>query len=389
MDRRTSDACVSPASAGRVARLAFWRAAASLVSTEASSQHPPHRIVILFAWLALTILLAHHHVFWRDEVRAFSIALAGDDLLDMLRGLRGEGHPAVWYLLLRGAHALVARVEVLPAVAWLGAFTAMVLFLLRAPFRWPMLALFALGDVAAYEYTVMARNYGISMLLIFVFAMLYPRRHRNVLLLGLVLLLLANTNVHSALLAGGFALLWLIDLLREQGLRWTAALGHLLLGATLLLMGVIACALTVYPPVNDAAVMEHAQLSGMFLELTLEPWLRLLGPMPDQLLRVLSFALSLAIIGGIWGLVRSTGAFLAALVTLLGFLLLFSLIYPGDLRHEALWLVFMLALYWIEAARGLGPTCASSIRREDSVVSTRAVGHLSVGILLASQVPGI
>src|SRR3954469_8851073 len=55
----------------------------------------------------------------------------------------------------------------------------MVLFLLRAPFRWPMLALFALGDVAAYEYTVMARNYGISMLLIFVFAMLYPRRHRN------------------------------------------------------------------------------------------------------------------------------------------------------------------------------------------------------------------
>src|SRR3954468_21477424 len=93
MDRRTSDACVSPASAGRVARLAFWRAAASLVSTEASSQHPPHRIVILFAWLALTILLAHHHVFWRDEVRAFSIALAGDDLLDMLRGLQRRGTP--------------------------------------------------------------------------------------------------------------------------------------------------------------------------------------------------------------------------------------------------------------------------------------------------------
>src|SRR5262249_41431326 len=167
------------------------------------------------------------------------------------------------------------------------------LFVLRAPFRWPMLALFALGNVAAYEYAVMARNYGISMLLIFAFAALYSRRQRNGLLLGLILLLLVNTNVHSVLLAGGLALFWLIDLLCEQGLRWTAALGHFLIAATLMGIGVIACALTIYPTVNDAAVMEHAFFSGILLQLTVEPFLRVLGPVPGYVLLGLIVPLSL------------------------------------------------------------------------------------------------
>jgi hypothetical protein len=77
------------------------------------------RILLLAIWLPASLFLAFHHVHWGDEVRAFSIALQGETVADMLRGLHGEGHPALWYLLLRGAHWLVPVREVLPGAAML------------------------------------------------------------------------------------------------------------------------------------------------------------------------------------------------------------------------------------------------------------------------------
>jgi hypothetical protein len=72
--------------------------------------------------------------------------------------------------------------------------------------RWPLVALVALSNFAVWEYSVMARNYGITMLVLFAFAAGYERwRHRGW-VVGLWLLLLANTNVHSVLLAGALGL---------------------------------------------------------------------------------------------------------------------------------------------------------------------------------------
>jgi len=45
------------------------------------------------------------------QVRALSLAVHGDTVFAMLKGLHGEAHPVVWHLLLRAAHALVARPE--------------------------------------------------------------------------------------------------------------------------------------------------------------------------------------------------------------------------------------------------------------------------------------
>src|SRR3954452_24818252 len=92
-----------------------------------SARERTMRILLYAGWFALTLLLVFRHAFWRDEVRGLSIALSGDSLPDMLRVLHGEGHPALWYLLLRGAHALVPVREVLPAMAFIVAAAAMAL----------------------------------------------------------------------------------------------------------------------------------------------------------------------------------------------------------------------------------------------------------------------
>src|ERR1700722_1888767 len=228
---------------------------------------PNHRLRIgIFAlWLLIVVFLAWHHAFWRDEVRALSIALQGDDPIAMLAGLHGEGNPALWYLLLRAAHFLINRPEVLPLLSLAIAASAILLLALRSPFRWPVVALIAFSNFAIFEYSVMARNYGISMLLLFILAWVSPRKRDNGVLLGVLLFLLANANVHSVLLVASFLLFWLVDLLLQDGLRWTRALRTYIVNALIASVGVVACVATVYPTYNDAAVIDRTDGLGLKL----------------------------------------------------------------------------------------------------------------------------
>ena len=76
------------------------------------------RLLILGAWLALTLWMVVHHVPWRDEVRAFSLMQMGQSWPDMFRVVHGEGHPYLWYILLKAGNDLFGVREVLPAVGF-------------------------------------------------------------------------------------------------------------------------------------------------------------------------------------------------------------------------------------------------------------------------------
>ncbi|MGO8227210.1 hypothetical protein ACC794_37200, partial [Rhizobium ruizarguesonis] len=62
----------------------------------------------------------------------------------MLRQMHGEGHPAVWYILLRAAYAVVGSPVVLKIVALTIAATAayILVFRLKLPLSIMLLALF-------------------------------------------------------------------------------------------------------------------------------------------------------------------------------------------------------------------------------------------------------
>jgi hypothetical protein len=361
------------------------------------------KVLVLIAWLLVALILAAHHAFWRDEVRAFSLAIQGDSVIDMLAGLHGEGHPALWYLLLRGVHFLVPSPRMLPVVAMLIAGGSVLLLALYAPFRWPLVALIAGSYFAVYEYAVMARNYGISMLLLFGLAVCYPRWRGRGLLPGLLLLLLASTNVHSVLLVGAFLLFWLVDLLAQDGLHWTPALRSYGANVVLAAAGIVACVATVYPPFNDAAVIARPDSptwkllaktvllpADSFFDLALKfPLAALTGDDqasagPPNWLRWL---MSLVMFGSTLGLIRSPGALLAALLSLVGFSLLFVFIYQGGYRHEALWLVFLITLYWITLARGDALRFRAPARLAPAVAVLSGTGWVMLVVLLAIQVP--
>lgn len=338
-------------------------------------------ILLLAGWMALVGFQIARHVMWRDEVRALTIALDGDDLIAMLRGLHGEGHPALWYLLLRGAHAVFGRVEVLSGVAFVAGLVTVALLIFRSPFPRPLVLLLITGHALLFEYVVMARNYGISALFLFAIAACYPAHRDRGVLLGALLFLLANTNVVGAIMAGAFLLFWLLDLLEAHGRRWSPQLTNFAINAIIATIGVVICAVTMLPTYNDAAARDWSHsspLTAAMLSLV-NPGATSLGALFANLLpgivgSVLLFAATLA-------LLPRRPAFLAAIAALLLTSLFFAVAANGAYRHAAVWLCFLIALYWISWRQ----VAAASTSRTWLDGLLPAIGRVSLLLVLAIQ----
>lgn len=318
-----------------------------LVGGHHSNTDRRNRLILFIFWLLLVGWLLSGHTFWRDEIRAYSLALSGANIAEMLRIIHGEGHPALWYLLLRGAHDLFPYREVLPVVGASIGIGAMAVLVFFAPFRTMVIGLILFSLYGAFEYVVVSRNYGISALAMFTLATVYPRA-RNTLFLGVIVSLLCNTNVPSCIVAACFLLFRFIEMLtgevRPARREWLIFLGNSILA----LIGAFLAFRTVYPTSNDAALSQHYGLSvGRILAAVVDrrSGFSDLGPAMGIIF------LPLACLG----LIGRPGPFIASVAALVGMKEFFYLIYPSSYRHDVLYLCFLIALYWM-AARGAGGT---------------------------------
>src|SRR5262249_31089786 len=135
-------------------------------ATREQALAPWQALVGTLIYAVVVALLARHHELWRDEVRALNIVSGSSSLIEMFRRLHNEGHPALWYLILYAGVHLTGSKLVLKPISALVACAAMYVFFRFAPWPWWQKAAFAVGVLPLYEYSVMCRNYGISMLLL-------------------------------------------------------------------------------------------------------------------------------------------------------------------------------------------------------------------------------
>jgi hypothetical protein len=347
------------------------------------------RWLLLAVWIAVSGFLAVRHVVWRDEMRAMMLALSGATVGDMLGNIHGEGHPAIWYLLLRGAHTLVPVREVLRLLGWLSAAAAALLFVWKAPFRPLTLALVLFSAFFVFEFAAVARNYGIGMLGLFALAAAYPRYRDRGIVVGLLLALLCNTNVPCCLLAAMFLGFWLVEIVAEDGLRWTPRYRTFLLNAAVAACGAALCFATVFPTVHDAAVIDRPGgiTAVRILRALLVPapsfW-DLASPMaPDSPLAAAVFGM--VMFGSLLGVIRAPAAFLSALAALLALELFFQLVYPGYYRHQSLYLSYLVIMYWL-VAKGRGGRWPERWRVEERFAHTARLGSALFRLLLGIQV---
>ena len=199
---------------------------------------------ILAVYTATIVWASMHHEVWRDEVVALSIAWQTPSWPELWRFMRHEGHPILWYVCLRLAHSVVPTTAVLPVVSVVISVAAAWVLLRWAPFPLWLRCLVLFGYVPLYEYSVVWRGYGLSMLLLFGFCALYPARRRHPIALGIVLALLANSTIFGLVMAVAAGAMLVVDRLMddeapaESGLfavgmaLWAAGIVHTLVNVS-------------------------------------------------------------------------------------------------------------------------------------------------------------
>jgi hypothetical protein len=119
------------------------------------------------AVLLLQVALIVRHEPFVDEWQALQIAVQSPDIRSLLANLRYEGHPPLWYLVLRGLSGVVGPQSALPVASLVFGLATQGLVLFRSPFpRWLRLTI-ALSEPILFEYGTISRSYTLGVALTF------------------------------------------------------------------------------------------------------------------------------------------------------------------------------------------------------------------------------
>jgi hypothetical protein len=246
------------------------------------------------------------------------------------------------------AFCVVHTPVVLKIVSVCAAFASIVIFYRYAPFPAWQKILFIWSVLPIYEYCIMARNYGISMLLFFLFAAIYTQRQKRPILMACVLAALANTNVHSCILAGVLAVMWLFDSVAVDR-RLLNTRGVMVLISAFVIIGAgIFCSVITVLPSRDTIIVKSFVLSAPEAAQTLCTNIMHPGTHFDMVFPYLPGSMrDVLVLGLAAGLLiyPQAAVSLFAGVALLG--TFFSTVYPSMLRHQGISVIFIICLYWI------------------------------------------
>lgn len=308
-------------------------------------------ILIAVLWLALVIFAVSRHEFWRDEVRDLSIARSVSSPFDLVAATQNEGHPLLWYLLLFAAKSVIDQPWVLPAVSILVSFGAVLVLLFFSPFKIWLKCLVIFSALVLFENTVMARPYGLSFLLLAIIAVLLHDPHRHPLWLGFLLALLANANLHSAVLAGLIGAAWFIDwiITNRKTPRTMKTSWRVWVASGIVAAGLALCAYTVLPRGNSLFLPLRANLT--FEKIVASALISLARPDLNFAKLMPAFVPTVVLVGvyyiALLGFLGKPKLLIFLVLAQMAFGVLFQTVYPPSARHQGVFLVFIVFLYWL------------------------------------------
>lgn len=295
-------------------------------------------ILLLQSWLTLT------HQPWLDEYQALQIALQTPDLASLSANLHYEGHPPLWYLLLRAAAGIVPARWALSSVALVLALATQSIMLLRAPFPRIDRVMIATSAIILFEYGVVSRSLTLGVALLVV---AFAFRDRRWSWIALALLPQAD------FLFGLLSVVLLVIQWRERRWWWPGVALWMVVSLTAVLAVVPA------PDVVPAFPREEpltaigiwlARLSFMLVPVQMDGW----RPTWNHSLHA-----GVALVAGLLFLLfmfRQTRSHAPHRWMLFGFaaatLLFSAVVYPLSIRHLSLIALLLILLKWREVSNG-------------------------------------
>ncbi len=306
-------------------------------------------LITVFLCGSIIVFLSASHAVWRDEVRALSIAIGSGSLVELFRNLHNEGHPALWYLLLYAGYGVAHNTVILKAINVVIAIAAISVFLWKAPFPWTQRVLFVFGYFPLYEYSVLNRSYGLSMLLIFLVCSLYEMRFEKIGLFSLSLVLLANTNPHSLVIVAAIELSLVVEII-VTGRVSRCGLGErvkILGGVLAVAVGMLLAVAQVYPEqitlVTKMFSLHWDIVPNVLVESIVFP-----GNSFPRVFGIVSAVITSMILWLAYlCLVRRPFVLMILLFGTIGLGMLSSLVYQAGLRHQGFVYLLLIAAFWL------------------------------------------
>ena len=141
-----------------------------------------------------TFIGVMYHEPWRDEAQVWLI-VRDSGIRDIFSQLSVQGNLGVWYILLLPFAKLGFPYFTELIVHWLVSVSAVSLFQFKAPLNRLIKVLFVFSYYMLFEYGVIARDYMLTILFLFLIATYYSSRFSNPKRYALLIFLLFNTHV--------------------------------------------------------------------------------------------------------------------------------------------------------------------------------------------------
>jgi hypothetical protein len=322
--------------------------------------------LILGAFVLLGFIGILNHEMWRDEVQAWLIAKDCPDIWTALQIIKYEGHPALWYVCLHFLSKLTPDLFSLQLFHLLIAAVSVFVFAVFAPFSKLQKALFAFGYFPLYEYGIISRHYAIGILFIFALCALYPRRRNMYAPIGLLLALLANSNVYGTIIAISFFSTLVLDFFlmakRDTGGEFSKI--GAIVGSGIFLLGLIVAVEQMIPRQDSCfAAGWHLFFHARHFVASVSTLAVSYIPLPDMqavdfwnsnflasfpegeaIMPVVSLVLAICCVAL---LSRVPVALFLYLSSTAGVVLFTYLVYFGSLRHHGHLFIILVMSFWI------------------------------------------
>lgn len=292
---------------------------------------------VLLMYCALHLVMTLFHEPWYDEAEAWQIARCAS-IKDILFTIpHYEGHPPLWHLILAIPAKLNLPYELsLSLISLLFSALAVALFLKYVPFPEWVKVFVPFTYFAFYQYSVIARPYCMMMLAFVLMAITWKDRNTKPTEFVLSMAFLCLTSSYGIIIAGGISLVWLFEIIKEDGTKFLKdRRTHTLIG--LLILAVLLMAEVM--PYPDTSATAGKAVGNEMVKLPLKLLYVFLMMIPDATLtRVLQSDTT-----GI----EMSNMYMGAVpfACLIGILLWVIIVYQGRKKRTLAWFILPYTLF--------------------------------------------
>ena len=171
-------------------------------------------VILSLCYLFITIILMFHHEIWRDEAQVWCL-VRDLPFNEIIKTARLEGHPVLWYLMIMPFAKIGLPVISMQIISLLFVFAGVGLLIFKSPLTNLQKILVVFSSGLVYHFPIIARNYALIPLFLFLLAYFYRSRKEKPYKYVLCLILLSNTHLLMLGFCGISALLFTVEKAKE------------------------------------------------------------------------------------------------------------------------------------------------------------------------------